>query len=230
VKEEKNRMTVKVRPSLPVWAAKTLGALLVALGLIMLGNLAWQLWGTGIAAAHAQQRLNRQFHAEVAHSSPTVSTPSATQATGPDVLPARDDTYPSLPIGTAIAHLVIPEIGVNDYVVEGVGSAQLAEGPGHYPGTAPIGGNGNAAIAGHRTTYGAPFYSLNDLHAGDLIYLTTTNGRSYTYRVITQFVVAPTDSAVLAPTPTPVLTLTTCNPRFSATQRLIVQATLQATN
>ena len=113
-------------------------------------------------------------------------------------------------------------------MVEGVGASQLAEGTGHYPGTAPIGGNGNVGIAGHRTTHGAPFYSLNKLHPGDLIYLTNTSGQTFTYQVTSQLIVAPNDTAVLNPTPTRTLTLTTCNPIYSATQRLIVHATLVA--
>jgi sortase A len=142
------------------------------------------------------------------------------------VVPAPVATQPSPPIGTAIGHLVIPKIGVDDYVVEGTGSAQLAEGPGHYSGTAPIGGNGNVGIAGHRTTHGAPFYNLNELQPGALIYLTNKADHTFTYRVTSQFVVSPSDSAVLDPTPVASLTLTTCNPRYSASQRLIVRATL----
>ena len=82
--------------------------------------------------------------------------------------PAAGGTKPSTaanPAPTpngALAHLVIPRIGVNVYVVQGVSDEDLRRGPGHYPQTALPGQVGNAAIAGHRTTYGAPFYSLND--------------------------------------------------------------------
>jgi sortase A len=194
----------------------------------MLGNVAWQLWGTGIATARDQHRLGQQFNAALQNPS-SVSTTSASPApasSGSDVLATPASTQPSMPAGTVVAHLVIPKIGVNYYVVEGVGSSQLAEGPGHYPGTAMPGAAGNVGIAGHRTTHGAPFYNLNELQPGDLISLTNTAGQTFTYKVTTQFVVAPSDGAVLNPTPTPTLTLTTCNPRYSAAQRLIVQATL----
>jgi sortase A len=94
---------------------------------------------------------------------------------------------------------------------------------------------GNAAIAGHRTTYGAPFWSLSDLGTGDKIQVTTLQG-TYTYTVDKDpFPVDPHDLSVLdfvypnndhALAPEARLTLTTCNPRFSASQRLIVQAHL----
>jgi sortase A len=133
---------------------------------------------------------------------------------------------PSAPPGTALDHLVIPEIGVNKYVVQGTGPSDLAEGPGHYIGTPLPGQRGNAAIAGHRTTYGAPFYRLNKLSIGARIYLTATSGRIYVYRVVATKVVSPSDVTVLDPTKNAVLTLTTCNPPFSATSRLVVVADL----
>jgi sortase A len=212
--------------------ARGAGAVLVAAGLVILANLAWQLWVTGIATARDQHRLGQQFRASIQSPSsissngPTTSTSGSSAWPASDVIPTPAATQPSMPLGTLVAHLVIPKIGVNYYVVEGVGSSQLAEGPGHYPGTAPVGGKGNVGIAGHRTTHGAPFYNLNELQAGDLIYLTNTAGHTFTYRVTTQLVVPPSDGAVLNPTPTPTLTLTTCNPRYSAAQRLIVWATL----
>ena len=119
--------------------------LLVASGLVMLATVAWQLWGTGIATARAQHRLGQQFSAAL-QTPPTLQTtptPSvarsstaAADVVPPPVATQPAATQPSPPIGTAIAHLVIPKIGVDDYVVEGTGSAQLAEGPGHYSGTA----------------------------------------------------------------------------------------------
>ena len=213
------------------------GAILVLVAAVLLGSVAWELWGTGIATARDQHRLGQEFKAGLQNppSTSTISaggsaTPavesSASIASSADVVPTPATPQPSLPPGTLFAHLVIPKIGVNYYVVEGVGSSQLAEGPGHYPGTAAVGGRGNVGIAGHRTTHGAPFYNLNELKPGDLIYLTNTAGHTFIYRTTTQFVVAPSDGAVLNPTPTPSLTLTTCNPRYSASQRLIVQATL----
>src|SRR5207245_6036160 len=87
---------------------------------------------------------------------------------------------------------------------------------------------GNAAIAGHRTTYGAPLYNLNELGRGDPIFITTPQG-TFRYDVGRSLVVAPSDVSVIAATPANQLTLTTCTPRFSAAQRLIVQASLVGT-
>jgi sortase A len=205
-------------------AGLAIGALLIAASLAILGSVAWDLWGTGIATARAQHRLGQEFRSTV---TPAATKSATTSAGVADVVPTPIPHQPSnVALGGLFGHLVIPRIGVNDYVVEGVGAAQLAEGPGHYPGTAQIGGPGNVGIAGHRTTHGAPFYDLNELQPGDLIYLTNLAGHTFTYRVTTHFIVLPSDGAVLNPTKVPSLTLTTCNPRYSASQRLIVQASL----
>ncbi len=100
----------------------------------------------------------------------------------------------------------------------------------HYPQTSLPGGPGNFAVAGHRTTYGAPFFNLDQLVAGDEIRVTDRGGARYTYRVTELRVVPPSESSVLGPDPLgngrPLLTLTTCHPRFSNAQRLIVFAEL----
>jgi sortase A len=84
---------------------------------------------------------------------------------------------------------------------------------------------GNASIAGHRTTYGAPFYDLDQLEAGDEIFVRTLQGE-FRYEVDRTSVVRPNQVEVLDPTEEARLTLTTCNPRYSAAQRLIVSAVL----
>ena len=124
--------------------------------------------------------------------------------------------------------MVIPAIGLDRYVVEGTDENDLQMGPGHYAGTALPGQMGNVGIAGHRTTFGAPFFRLNELVPGDLIYLTDTSGTTWVYNVRRQWVVPPTDVGVLDPARQPELTLTTCNPRFEATSRLVVRAVLAA--
>jgi sortase A len=98
-------------------------------------------------------------------------------------------------------------------------------GPGHYTGTSLPGQRGNVSIAGHRTTYGHPFYNLDAVQVGDPIVLTTVQG-IFVYDATDTLVVAPDDVRVIANTPTNRLTLTTCNPRYSATTRLVVQAKL----
>jgi sortase A len=198
------------------------GLALITLGVIVLLFVLYQLFGTNLTEARNQTSLAHQFKAAIATTSKPVATtaPTATKQPAPDVLPA-------VPPGGAIEHLVIPSIHVDKYVVEGVGESDLRRGPGHYPGTAYPGQVGNAAIAGHRTTYGAPFFELNGVKAGDLILITDINGKTWTYVVHNQEIVSPNDVSVLDPTSFPQLTLTTCNPRFSAAQRLIVFARLQ---
>ncbi|MGH9105754.1 MAG: sortase [Acidimicrobiales bacterium] len=133
---------------------------------------------------------------------------------------------PLVPTGGALDYLMIPAIGVDRYVVQGVTEGDLQMGPGHYPGTPLPGQRGNVGVAGHRTTFGAPFFRLNELVPGDLVYLTDTSGTTWAYKVERQWVVAPADVGVLGNTPDAELTLTTCNPRFEATTRLVVRAVL----
>jgi sortase A len=129
--------------------------------------------------------------------------------------------------GKVLAHLQAPSIGLDQYVVEGTTVDDLREGPGHYAGTPLPGQPGNVAIAGHRTTYGAPFNRLGSLSVGDQIALTTRSG-SFRYVVARQpYSVQPSDTGVVRDFGDDRLTLTTCTPEFSATRRLIVVAMLR---
>jgi sortase A len=204
------------------------GLALIVAGVIVLLFVGYQLWGTGIAEAHSQATLKRGFNAKVAAAtghgsrvdSPTVGGSAAATGSG---LPGS-----GLPASGAIDHLVIPKIHLDVFVVQGVSDDDLRLGPGHYPGTVLPGQQGNAAIAGHRTTYGAPFFSLNELAPGDDIEVTDASGRTFTYLVAERpRSVNPGDVTVLNPTPYAELTLTTCNPRYSDTSRLIVVARLK---
>lgn len=200
------------------------GLALITLGVIVLLFVLYQLFGTNLTEARNQTNLSKQFKTAIAAKAP-VQTSSATSSHSAKPAP---DVLPSVPPGGAIDHLVIPAIGVDKYVVEGTNEDDLRRGPGHYPGTAYPGQNGNAAIAGHRTTYGAPFFELNGMKVGDKILLTDLNNHTWVY-IVSQppEVVGPDDTSVLNPTSFPQLTLTTCNPRFSATSRLIVFARLK---
>lgn len=129
-----------------------------------------------------------------------------------------------LPAG-AVAHLVIPAIGVDAYVVEGTDTQALAQGPGHYPDTPLPGEGGNCAIAGHRTMYGAVFNELDLLQPGDQI-VVHTETCSLVYSVESIEAVDPSCVEVVAPTEEARLTLTTCHPEGSARQRLVVAARL----
>jgi sortase A len=191
------------------------GKTLIASGVLILLFVAYQLWGTGLHEARSQNALEGEF---LAHTAVTTVPPGQPVDTAPPT------TVPPL-IGDAIAHIVIPKANVDKIVVEGVGVEDLKKGPGHYPGTPLPGEPGNAAIAGHRTTYGAPFYDLSNLEPGDPITVTTRVGE-FRYEVVQSQVVSPEAVEVLDPTEDNRLTLTTCNPRYSAAERLIVSAKL----
>ena len=128
------------------------------------------------------------------------------------------------PEGDALTRIVIPTIKVDTVVVEGTGASALRAGAGHYPNTPLPGEEGNVAIAGHRTTYGKPFANLDRLNPGDEVVLETPLGR-HVYRITKPpFVVSNTDFTVISQTPGHTLTLTTCHPKGSASQRLVVKA------
>jgi sortase A len=125
--------------------------------------------------------------------------------------------------GDAIARIEIPAIGVSEYVVEGTDTASLRKGPGHYPETPLPGEPGTVAIAGHRTTYGAPFRDIDDLKPGQRIVLDTPDGR-FIYRVQRTAIVDDEDLSVLDDVGYRRLVLSACHPLYSAAQRVIVFA------
>jgi len=216
-------------PSYPrrVTLAKVLGGIgraLLFAGFILLAFALHQLWGTGLQEARAQDDLRSEFRSAVREQREQQPAPAATPGTPPTTLAPP----PPAVEGDAVAVIRIPRIGVDKAVVEGVSRADLREGPGHYPTTPLPGQPGNAAVAGHRTTYGAPFYRLDQLAAGDVISVTTRQGE-FRYLVADSQVVDPSHTESLQPTMDNRLTLTTCHPRFSARQRLVVTATLQGT-
>jgi sortase A len=125
--------------------------------------------------------------------------------------------------GDAIARIEIPAIGVHDYVVEGTGTGDLRKGPGHYPDTPLPGEPGTSAIAGHRTTYGAPFRNIDDLEPGQVIRLDMPDA-TFVYRVERVKIVDDQDLSVLEPVGHKRLMLSACHPLYSAAQRVIVFA------
>ena len=199
-----------------------IGRTCIAAGTLILAFVAYQLWGTGLAESRSQDRLRNDFlDALELPASTTTSTSSTSTVPGDEVTTTTMSAAPPTPSGEAVAIIRIPKIGVEKAVVEGVGVNALKQGPGHYPTTPLPGQPGNAAIAGHRTTYGAPFYRADELEAGDLIQVTTRQGE-FTYEVREKKIVKPSQNEVLDPSEDNLLTLTTCHPRFSAAQRLII--------
>jgi LPXTG-site transpeptidase (sortase) family protein len=185
------------------------GLVLIAAALAVGGYAWWLIWGTGFTTRAAQADIRPPFERLIA-STPREEAPPA-------------DRVVKVP-GKAMAILRIPDIDVNYVVVEGTDTESLKKGPGHYTWTSyPWEDSGAVGIAGHRTTYGAPFWSLNELTQGDRIVLATEYG-IFNYRVTHKRIIHPSNASVLDPTKQPTLVLTTCNPRFSAAERLIVFA------
>jgi sortase A len=127
--------------------------------------------------------------------------------------------------GDPLGRIRIPKIGVSAVFVEGTATADLRNGPGHYPGTPLPGERGTVGIAGHRTTYGAWFRRINQLDPGDRIELAMGYGR-FTYRVERTRIVPPTALWVTHRVAYDRLILSACNPLYSATQRIVVFARL----
>jgi sortase A len=223
------------RPSLGVLLLRFVGWVLIIAGVVVLLYLVYSLFFTNLGTNAAQADLLERWELDVGEGeveeSPVVGETDAGEE-------EATEGEAEVTTGGAVAVLQFRRPGSDDppvhadplFVVGGVTLADLTRGPGHYPGTAMPGEDGNFAVAGHRTTYGAPFYHLDQLTDGDEIVVTDRNRRSYTYRFVEQRIVNPGDSSVLGSDPLgngrPLLTLTTCHPRFSARQRMIVFAEL----
>jgi sortase A len=197
------------------------GKALIALGVIILLFVVYQLWGTGLTHDREQRALRKDFARQLAAPADVSPGSSATPTTA-----APSGTVPvALAPGEAAAVIAIPKIGLDEVIVEGVGVEDLKKGVGHYPDTKMPGETGNAALAGHRTTYGAPFNRIDELGTGDPITVTTRAG-TFQYAVMEKKVVTPEEVSVLDDTTDNRLTLTTCHPKYSAAERLIVVARL----
>jgi sortase A len=130
--------------------------------------------------------------------------------------------------GQAIGRIRIPRIDARYAVVEGTSTTDLRKGPGHYPSTTVPGLPGTVAIAGHRTTYLAPFHDVNELRRGDQIVLDMAYAR-FTYSVQQTKIVSPDDVGVTRSVGYDRLVLTACHPLYSAAQRIVVFARLSRT-
>jgi sortase A len=187
------------------WARRSLSILSGGLLVAAVGMLGYPFY-TNLYQSRLQHRLDSQLV------SPEIAEAYRQRALG---------------AGDALTRIRIPAIDVDVVVVEGTTSSALRAGAGHYPQTPLPCEAGNVAIAGHRTTYGKPFHNVDQLHAGDEIILETPIGQC-TYKVaVAPFVTTPQDTSVVAGTPTPSLTLTTCHPKGSASRRLVIRAALQ---
>lgn len=301
----RRRVSTWDRPPSPKdwrYVVGTTGRVLIAIGLLMFGFVAYQLWGTGIETARAQAQLEDEFEEQVdaltrgqepvvgvdnwvrpvGGEPPDASTDGSSDdetdgetddGTAPDRGEADaeqrddrpdvddvDDAEPTDPLdeapdlgppsehvpgavdlsdfaidqdvpivpGDSFALIEIPEIGVSQYVIPGVKLTDLKRGIGHYPDTPLPGQLGNASLAGHRTTYGAPFFDLDQLEPGDEIVITMITGDRFVYEVTGAEIVQATDYWVVTTRDPNVaeLTLTTCDPKYTARNRLIIHSVL----
>jgi sortase A len=216
---------------------KATGWTMIGLGVLILVFLGYQLVGTNFLTARSQdlgQQAVEEHFVDTQEDIEVVDTlppPQVDDYGTTETRPPEDEPSvvhyrePTPEDGLAFGVMTIPKIEAEHVLFEGVDRPTLKKGPGHMPWTPLPGQPGNAVVSGHRTTYGAPFFDLDQLEPGDEILVETALGL-HTYVVRSSFVVAPTAVEVTDPKRGAWLTLTTCNPKFSARERLIISAEL----
>jgi len=198
-------------------AGLTIGLLLAGDGL---ATLVWQDPLSALQARQAQDRLDRQLPSLIGEFDKLGAGRVPDFAADARRLAAR------VAPGHAVGRIEMPAIGASFDVVQGTGHTDLEAGPGHYAGTSLPGQGGTVGVAGHRTTYLAPFRGIDRLGRGSRVVLQMPYGR-FTYRVTRQARVNPSAARVLrATTGGERLVLTTCDPVFSDARRLVVFARL----
>jgi sortase A len=216
-------------------AALGFGELLVTAGMVLLLFVVYEVYVTDLLTAQRQDELSQELHEQ--------------WDSGTD--PARR-ALTQVEIGDAFGVLRIPRLG-EDYtrvILEGTAETQLSQGPGHYVGSAMPGEAGNLSLAGHRVGKGSPFLELDKMQPGDPIVVETADSW-FVYRMLGdpatgdvdadpsgipgRQIVSPSAVEVVSPTPNAAasaaptgayLTLTTCHPRYSARQRMVIHARL----
>ncbi|MCT7352625.1 class E sortase [Streptomyces sp. 15-116A] len=208
---------------------RTVSELCITVGTVIVLFVVYVLFWTGVRADDVMDeqidRLREQWARE-----------SARPVSGAPASPPRPKPYAK---GRAFAIMYIPRLGFtwNKPVLEGTATGTLKKGLGHYAGTAQLGQRGNFAVAGHRRTYGDPFKDFPQLRRGDAVVL-TDGATWFTYRIDKgPYKTVPTDVEVIDPVPRTsgytrpgrYLTLTTCDPEWGHSHRLIVWAHLDST-
>jgi sortase A len=202
---------------------RVFGKSLISVGVGILMFVGLTLWCTVIYTHQQQGRLAQIFDSQT----PVKLPPGETTGLPPDGFNPRN--------GEPVFRLKIPKLDVSYLVVEGVDVEDLKKGPGHYPDCGPgfpeplclpwpeawPGEEERVIVSGHRTTYGAPFFDIDKLRKGDEL-ITETKWGTFTYEVTETRIVRPDTLGITVPTGIGELVLTTCNPKYSAAQRLIV--------
>ena len=209
---------------------RSVGEILITLGVVLFLFCAYQLFYTNVVADEAMKSEVSDLHKLWAQ-------PPAARSVQPAAAKPFDTADSQGTAGAAFAILHIPRLGDKSIpVLQGTTLDLLGRGVGHYKDSALPGQVGNFAVAGHRKTHGEPFRYLDEMRAGDLIVVETAD-TWFTYREdLDPFIVEPTDLGVVAPVPNhsgvrpsqKLITLTTCNPWWASTQRMIVTGTLIA--
>jgi sortase A len=201
---------------------RALAVALMLAGVLALADaaltLAWQEPVSALRARREQPRLRAELRAlELKLPGPTTKQRAAAERASAKALRARTRE------GAAVARLAIPKIGLDAVVVRGTRPDDLERAPGLLDAAVLPGEAGTAAIAGHRTTYGAPFRHIDRLRRGDRLTVTMPYG-TFRYTVEGTRIVDPGDLSVLRTVGHPRLVLTACHPLFSAARRIVVYA------
>ena len=212
-------------------AVRGLSTVLVVVGVLLLADVAatlvWQEPISGVYARAQQKRLADRLAA--IERVPVTPVERKVLERLPAGAPRLGFAARSLDRraedGGPVGRIKVGKIGLDEVVVQGTGTGDLRRGPGHYPDTPLPGARGTVAVAGHRTTYGAPFRRLDQLGRGDRIEMLMPYGR-FTYTVERTRIVPPTATWVTNRAAHDRLVLTACHPLYSAAQRIVVFARL----
>ena len=225
-------MTATASPLRVRRALRALSSVMIVVGVILLLDAAATLlWQEPVSAvyAHVQQNALDDDLSEL-EQAPLAPAEQRALERIPD--PERKLAFRAralqrrLDNGDAMGRILMPSIGVSEVFVEGTEAGDLRKGPGHYPDTPLPGEHGTVAIAGHRTTYGAPFRNVDELERNDRIELRMPYGR-FIYRVERTRIVPPTETSVIDRVDHDRLVLSACHPLYSAAKRIIVFARLE---
>jgi sortase A len=208
---------------------RQLSTILILAGLMLLADVGLTLvWQEPVSALYAEWRQD-------------ALADDLEELSEPDLAPAEVEALNRLPLdtdraaflaralkrrtdtGDPVGRIRIPDIGVNQVIVEGTDGGTLRKGPGHYPETPLPGIRGTVAIAGHRTTYGAPFRDLDKLDKLDEVVVEMPYGR-FVYRVERSRIVDPSATYVTRRVDHDRLVLTACHPKYSAAERIVIFA------
>lgn len=211
------------KKSFPDKKRKIIRYLGIALIIIGLAIIIWPLY-TNFIMARREADILTSWNVELASLQDTNDNKEIESTNNKEDLILEKDTKLVDPEKKLPFKISIPEIDLEWIVNEGTDYRTLREGPGFYIGSTLPGEAGTCVVAGHRTTYGAPFNRLDELEEGDEIFLETDGNEEFTYIVTSKKAVITTDMSVLENTDYPTLLLSTCTPKYFSTRRLVIFA------